>query len=50
MARGGVFGTTVNRGDAPMIPTNGFGDFRFPGSGFRYLRCFIWKRKIRQGR
>jgi crotonobetainyl-CoA:carnitine CoA-transferase CaiB-like acyl-CoA transferase len=27
MARGGVFGTTVNRGDAPMIPTNGFGDF-----------------------
>lgn len=28
MARGGVFGTTVNRGDAPMIPTNGFGDFQ----------------------
>lgn len=26
MARGGVFGTTVNRGDAPMIPTNGYGD------------------------
>lgn len=28
MARGGVFGTTINRGDAPMIPTNGFGDFQ----------------------
>lgn len=28
MARGGVFGTTLNRGDAPMIPTNGFGDFQ----------------------
>lgn len=28
MARGGVFGTTVNQGDAPMIPTNGFGDFQ----------------------
>lgn len=28
MARGGVFGTTVNKGDAPMIPTNGFGDFQ----------------------
>lgn len=28
MARGGVFGTIVNRGDAPMIPTNGFGDFQ----------------------
>ncbi|MCI8478325.1 MAG: CoA transferase [Oscillospiraceae bacterium] len=28
MARGGVFGTTVNEGDAPMIPTNGFGDFQ----------------------
>lgn len=27
MARGGVFGTTVNRGDAPLIPTNGLGDF-----------------------
>ncbi|MDU1880590.1 MAG: CoA transferase, partial [Eggerthella sp.] len=26
MARGGVFGTTVNRGDAPLIPTNGLGD------------------------
>ena len=24
----GVFGTTVNKGDAPMIPTNGFGDFQ----------------------
>lgn len=28
MGRGGVFGTTVNRGDAPMIPTNGYGDFQ----------------------
>jgi len=28
MARGGVYGTTVNKGDAPMIPTNGFGDFQ----------------------
>lgn len=28
MARGGVFGTTVNRGDSPMIPTNGYGDFQ----------------------
>lgn len=28
MARGGVFGTTVNRGDAPMIPTNGYGDLQ----------------------
>lgn len=28
MARGGVFGTTLNKGDAPMIPTNGFGDFQ----------------------
>lgn len=28
MARGGVFGTTVNKGDALMIPTNGFGDFQ----------------------
>lgn len=28
MARGGVFGTTVNKGDSPMIPTNGFGDFQ----------------------
>lgn len=28
MARGGVFGTTVNKGDAPMIPTNGYGDFQ----------------------
>ncbi|MDR1015890.1 MAG: CoA transferase [Coriobacteriales bacterium] len=26
-ARGGIFGTTVNKGDAPMIPTNGLGDF-----------------------
>ncbi len=28
MARGGVFGTTVNKGGAPMIPTNGYGDFQ----------------------
>ena len=28
MARGGVFGTTVNKGSDPMIPTNGFGDFQ----------------------
>lgn len=28
MARGGVFGTTVNKGSAPMIPTNGYGDFQ----------------------
>ena len=28
MARGGVFGTTVNRGDSPMIPTNGYGDLQ----------------------
>lgn len=28
MGRGGVFGTTVNRGDSPMIPTNGYGDFQ----------------------
>lgn len=28
MARGGVFGTTVNRGDAPMIPTNAYGDLQ----------------------
>lgn len=28
MGRGGVFGTTVNKGDAPMIPTNGYGDFQ----------------------
>jgi len=28
MARGGVFGTTVNKGSDPMIPTNGYGDFQ----------------------
>lgn len=28
MGRGGVFGTTVNKGDSPMIPTNGYGDFQ----------------------
>jgi crotonobetainyl-CoA:carnitine CoA-transferase CaiB-like acyl-CoA transferase len=28
MARGGVFATTVNKGDAPMIPTNGYGDMQ----------------------
>ena len=28
MARGGVYGTTVNRGDSPMIPTNGYGDLQ----------------------
>ena len=28
MARGGVFGTTVDKGSAPMIPTNGYGDFQ----------------------
>jgi crotonobetainyl-CoA:carnitine CoA-transferase CaiB-like acyl-CoA transferase len=28
MARGGVFGTTVNKGGDPMIPTNGYGDFQ----------------------
>lgn len=28
MSRGGVLGTTVNRGDHPMIPPNGYGDFQ----------------------
>ena len=28
MGRGGVFGTTVNKGDSPMIPTNGYGDYQ----------------------
>lgn len=28
MARGGVFGTTVEKDSNPMIPTNGYGDFQ----------------------
>lgn len=28
MSRGGVLGTTVNRGSQPMIPPNGYGDFQ----------------------
>jgi len=28
MSRGGVLGTTLNRGAAPMLPTNGYGDFQ----------------------
>lgn len=28
MSRGGVFGTTVNRGSDPMVPPNGYGDFQ----------------------
>ncbi|WP_017178765.1 CaiB/BaiF CoA transferase family protein [Actinomyces timonensis] len=28
MSRGGVLGTTVNRGSSPMIPPNGYGDFQ----------------------
>lgn len=28
MARGGVFGTTVNEGESPMIPTNAYGDLQ----------------------
>ena len=28
MSRGGVLGTTVNRGSRPMIPPNGYGDFQ----------------------
>lgn len=28
MSRGGVLGTTVNRGSLPMIPPNGYGDFQ----------------------
>lgn len=28
MARGGVLGTTVDKGGSPMNPTNGFGDFQ----------------------
>ncbi|MBE6483799.1 MAG: CoA transferase [Actinomycetaceae bacterium] len=28
MSRGGVLGTQVNRGDHPMIPANGYGDFQ----------------------
>ncbi|MFT3877976.1 MAG: CoA transferase [Propioniciclava sp.] len=28
MSRGGVLGTTVNRGSRPMLPPNGYGDFQ----------------------
>ncbi len=50
MGRGGVFGTTVNKGDAPMIPTNGYGDFQasmFLASGI--LAAVIGREKTGQG-
>lgn len=50
MGRGGVFGTTVNRGDAPMIPTNGYGDFQaslFLASGI--LAAYIGREKSGEG-
>ena len=50
MGRGGVFGTTVNRGDSPMIPTNGYGDFQcsmFLASGI--LAALIGREKTGQG-
>mgnify|MGYP001715543979 FL=1 len=50
MGRGGVFGTTVNKGDAPMIPTNGYGDFQasmFLASGI--LAALIGREKTGAG-
>lgn len=50
MGRGGVFGTTVNKGDAPMIPTNGYGDFQasmFLTAGI--LAALIGREKTGQG-
>ena len=50
MGRGGVFGTTVNKGDAPMIPTNGYGDFQcslFLASGL--LAAYIAREKTGEG-
>ena len=50
MGRGGVFGTTVNKGDAPMIPTNGYGDFQasmFLASGL--LAAVIGREKTGKG-
>ncbi|MGI6105840.1 MAG: CaiB/BaiF CoA transferase family protein [Raoultibacter sp.] len=50
MGRGGVFGTTVNKGDAPMIPTNGYGDFQvsmFLASGI--LAAVIGREKTGEG-
>lgn len=50
MGRGGVFGTTVNKGDAPMIPTNGYGDFQasmFLLSGL--LAAYIEREKTGEG-
>ena len=51
MGRGGVFGTTVNKGDAPMIPTNGYGDFQcslFMAAGL--LAALRRARDLRPGR
>ena len=45
MARGGVFGTTVNRGDAPMIPTNGFGDFQVAMSQASGICAALYRRE-----
>ena len=50
MGRGGVFGTTVNKGDAPMIPTNGYGDFQcsmFLAAGL--LAAYIAREKTGEG-
>ncbi len=50
MGRGGVFGTTVNKGDAPMIPTNGYGDFQcsmFLAAGL--LAAVVGREKTGQG-
>lgn len=50
MGRGGVFGTTVNKGDAPMIPTNGYGDFQasmFMAAGL--LAAYIAREKTGEG-
>lgn len=46
MARGGVFGTTVNRGDAPMIPTNGFGDFQVSLALASGICAALYKRSV----
>ena len=50
MGRGGVFGTTVNKGDAPMIPTNGYGDFQasvFMAAGI--LAALLGREKTGEG-
>lgn len=50
MGRGGVFGTTVNKGDSPMIPTNGYGDFQasmFLAAGL--LAAYVGREKTGEG-